>query len=214
MTLTVACVRVTGKGKRKYPLEYVLKLQSMVKRHLDRPFRMVCLTDQPEELPPDILGVKVKKPKRLRGWWTKIRLFDPAMPFAGRVLYLDLDVLVTGSLGEIVDYPADFAIVPDQSPSFKGARGMPTVKGYNSSVMVWDHRARRQIYERWTSDIAGRLWSDQDHIKLVCPKEKTMPPEWFDRYIGNPPKPGSKVMLCVKTKNHQIEHSWFHELWR
>lgn len=128
--LTVACVLV--RGNVPYTPDYVLRLSRMVKRGLGGiPHRMVCLTDQPDAMPPDVTPIKISLPPGLFGWWAKVELFNPAHGFQGRMLYLDLDVLVAGSLDVIVDYPAWFAIVPDGAPNFKPSNGLRVVKLYN-----------------------------------------------------------------------------------
>jgi hypothetical protein len=218
VTLTVACLWVKGKGKRAYTVEYVERLRSMVQRNLDRPFRMVCLTDRPDLLPEGIEAVEVSRQKKVRPWWLKTKLFSPDMPFTGRVLYLDLDVLVTGDLSPIVDYPAEFAICPDSAPGFTGAHGRVTVKGYNSSVMVWDAGVRPEIHTDLKPVTKAALWSDQDWIRQRFPNEKTFPAAWFRRLsAGPPPWPAeTKVVLCIKIKNAEAAtlYPWFEPLWR
>lgn len=215
MNLTVACLWV--RGHRKFGSEYVTKLHKMVERHLDLPFRMVCLTDRPEKVPPWIETFTVPTPGLYKAWWSKLKLFDPRMPFDQRVLYLDLDVLVTGSLREIVDYPASFAIIPDMAPEFKGKGRQKVIKAYNSSVMVWDHGSMADLWAGWKPGESVYLWSDQDYIAQHRPDEKTFPKEWFRRLsYGPPPWPEeTKVVLCIKPKNHiaKKRYPWFSELW-
>src|SRR5688500_17668854 len=105
---TVACVWVDGHVP--FTADYVTRLRAMVARWMDRPYEFVCLTDRPYQIPtvdtipvpPPILAIK--------GWWSKIQLFNPAMPFTGRVLYLDLDTLIVGALAPILDFPSPFAL--------------------------------------------------------------------------------------------------------
>lgn len=218
MSFTLACVMVRGK-KRKYSPKYVHRLREMVRRHTDRPFTMVCLTDTPDEMPPGVVAVKVPPvgPNE-RGWWRKIMLFHPDIPFKGRVLYLDLDVLVIRSIDEILDFPADFAIAPDSAPNFEGKKKHKTVKGYQSSVMVWDHGARSRFYTEFDPKMPFRLWGDQDAIKEMSPNERTFPSEWFKRLTPAGPESwieSTKVVLCVKYKNHRAMKlfPWFRQYW-
>ena len=39
-----------------------------------------------------------------QGWWNKIVLFAPASGLRGRVLYIDLDTVVTASLMPVLSY--------------------------------------------------------------------------------------------------------------
>jgi hypothetical protein len=213
---TLACVMVTGR-RRKYTPKYVHRLRNMVARHTDRPFRTVCLTDQPDDMPDGVRPVVIPSPGTQRGWWSKIHLFNPKMPFKGRVLYLDLDVLVLGGLDEILDFPADFAISPDSAPDFMGKKQHRTIKRYNSSVMVWNHKARATFYRDFDPEWMNGLWSDQDALAHMSPNEKTFPADWFTRVgpTSHPFDPAVKVGMCIKYKNHKAIKlfPWFKEYW-
>lgn len=221
MNLTVACVCVFGTRdpkRRHYGLQYVERLKSMVARHLPIPHRFVCLTNEPDRL-PGIATIEVSYlGTALRGWWSKLHLFNPLLPLTGRVLYFDLDVLVVDDLTPIATFPAEFALIPDMAPAFRAPHGLKLVHGYNSSVMVFDAGCRPQIWRNWDDDDAQRLWGDQDWIKEQCPDEATFPREWFRRLTAEPPPwtPAPKVVLCIKIKNHKAEQGWpwFANLWR
>ena len=216
MIFTLACVLVKGKG-RKYTPDYVARLRRMVAKHTDQPFRTICLTDQPDAMPEGVEAVEIPNPYPYRGWWAKMHLFDPLMPFEDRILYLDLDIIVLKDLAAFLDFPAEFAIAPDSAPNFLGKGRMKAIKAYNSSVMVWDHGVRSRLFTEFDPWCRRRLWSDQDAIAEMSPGEKTFPLEWFTR-IG----PGSfpfplekKIGLCTLIKNHVAvqQFGWFEEFW-
>lgn len=214
MTVTVACVLVHGHVK--FTLEYVRRLQSMVAKNMDRPYRFVCLTDQPESMPAAVEAIPIVHPQNFKGWWAKINLFRPGL-FTGRVLYLDLDVLIVAPLAPIIDYPARMALVPDGAPNFEGQGELRTVHRYNSSVMVWDAGVPDDLFKSWTPAVAERLWGDQDFIGEQMPSEMTMPAEWFPRISAvQPPWPAdTKVVLVKKPKNHLAANRWpwFERAW-
>lgn len=89
----------------------------MIADHMHQPYRFVCVDDSP-----------------FLGYWAKLSLFEPGR-FQGRVLYLDLDVTVKGSLDELADYPNPFVITKDW---FRF--------GFNSSVMSWEAGAADHIF--------------------------------------------------------------------
>jgi hypothetical protein len=216
MSVTVACVLVHG--HIAFSTDYVARLYSMVTRHMDRPFRFVCLTDRPQaRMPPGVEAIRVSLPPKLKGWWAKVNLWKPGL-FEGRVLYLDLDVLVVSSLAPVVDFPARMALVPDGAPNFQGRGAQKVVKRYNSSVMAWDAEVGTNLYSDWKPKIAGRLWGDQDWIGEQMPNEETFPPEWFPRLSATrPPWPDeAKVILCKCPKNHDAARQWpwFKEAWQ
>lgn len=216
MSLTVACVFV--QGPYPYTAEYVYRLERMVRRHLERPFHFVCLTDRPELLP----GIKTIRidaslgsPESF-GYWTKLRLFDPSVGLTGRVLYLDLDVLVVSDLEEIVSRPSSFSITEDQlslerAPVGIDRYGRIVVRNFNSSVMAFTAgRGFEALFTEWRPEVSKHLSTDQDWIALRYPNADSMPCEWFPRIgrVQPPWPPEAKVVLCKKPKNHEAVLRW------
>lgn len=217
MSLTVACVWV--KGHVPYPVEYVKRLASMVARHLDRPYKFVCLTDGPDRVPSGVEPIHIKNPRPLDGWWSKVQLFNPKHGLTGRVLYLDLDTLVVKPLDPIVDFPASFALVP-HSGRFNGRDGHAVVKRFNSSVMVFDAGVTHRLYEEWSPEVADRLHGDQDWIGEQYPEAWTMPLPWFPRVAEVGPEgriPAEAKVVLVKTPKNILaakKWPWFNREWR
>lgn len=191
--LTVACVCVG----EKYPPAYVQVLRAMVARHLALPHDFVCLTDRPEAF--DGLGCIRVEP---RGWWSKIELFKPGR-FPWRVLYLDLDVVVTGSLADLA---ARDGIIDDWN-----------LPGFNSSVMSWRAGDRDGIFLRWSPADMRRLAGDQDWINETAPDWPTWPAEWCVSYrrhaIEGPPKGARVVCLHGAPKPHELHSGWVPKAW-
>jgi hypothetical protein len=178
---TVTCVWV--QGEYPYTVLYVERLRAMVERWIDRPFRFVCLTDRPWDMPAGVESIPVQK---MPGFapWTKLELFNPVRQWSGRMLYLDLDTLIVSSLQPILDIEAPFAITAD--PKNKKNRsydsfGRAIVRRFNSSVMVWDGGTFTDLYTDWTEKDGARLSGDQDWIGERRPGAVMMPREWFPR---------------------------------
>ena len=221
MSLLVACVFV--RGYVGYTADYVTRLRSMVARHLRRPHKFVCLTDQPATM--NSQGVEflvVASPDYKFPWWAKIHLFGSRVSeLADRFVYLDLDSLVVDDLAPIADYPSKFALVP-HSGKFEGKAGKQVVKRFNSSVMVWDRGQGADVFYGCSPAVQSRLWGDQDWIGEVYPGADAMPLEWFprlseistDRSFSVPPE--AKVVLCKKPKNDAAarRHREFADLWQ
>ncbi len=95
-----------------YGSVYVNRLYSMVSRHLTPPFRFVCYTDSPSGIRSDVECyecpvVDVPSPKRDRGW-RKLALWQESLPgLCGPVLFLDLDIVITGPLDEFFTWQPD-----------------------------------------------------------------------------------------------------------
>jgi hypothetical protein len=88
-----------------YGAEYVNRLFRMIRRRLTGELRFVCLTDDPAGLLSDIEiydcpSIDTPAPHCFRGW-RKLSLYAPSealFGLTGTWLYLDLDVVITGSL--------------------------------------------------------------------------------------------------------------------
>ena len=227
--LTVCCVAVDG-PVAGFTAEYVVRLERMVRKHLARPYRFVCFTDGTKgELPKPIETVHVQKPSmeipvNTRGIWTKLQVFNPDHGLRGRVLFLDLDVLVVAPLDPIVDFPAGLALTADalveeRAHLNKDRYGRRLVRKFNSSVMVWNAGAHDHLFTEWTIADAHEFSTDQDYIGERAPNAQGMPLEWFPRLsrIGPPETWSSdfKVILTKKPKNHEavFAYPWFDAMW-
>lgn len=87
----------------KFGPEYVNRLHAMIARNITPPFRLFCFTDDGAGLHPDIAirplpEFAYEAPVNTRGKWPKSRLWGDLGDVTGVVLFLDLDVVVTGSL--------------------------------------------------------------------------------------------------------------------
>jgi hypothetical protein len=95
---TIICM----KGGTRYGVDYVNKLASMIRRNTQRPTRTVCFTDRPQGIDPGVETASlppINIPNRVQ-WlgWRKISVWQaPLLDLQGDVLFLDLDVVVTGS---------------------------------------------------------------------------------------------------------------------
>ena len=100
-----------------YGADYVNRLQSMVARHLQRPHRFVCFTDDPTGIVPDVettpLPPIAVAPEYAMLPWRKIGLFNRELAdLTGPALFLDLDLVVTGDLDPFFDFePGRFCII-------------------------------------------------------------------------------------------------------
>jgi hypothetical protein len=221
--LTVACLYV--RGEYPYAVDYVRRLHAMVARWIDRPFRMVCLTDQPSLMPGSVEPIPITKFENCFAYWNKLQLFSPVRRWSflrgQRVLYLDLDTLVVAPLAPIIDVPAPFALTAD--PVRPGQRtrdryNRQIIRRFNSSVMVFDGGTHIDLYNEWTPTVAQRLSGDQDWIGERVPKATALPRAWFPRLseVVSPPfHPDVKVILTKHPKNHIAvhEYSWLEPLW-
>jgi len=115
---TIICM----KWGTRYGAEYVNRLWAAVQRQTDRPTRLVCFTDDVSDidkgvqteaipdinLPPDLINLPWRKLVMWKHPMTNLRGAD----LAGDVLFLDLDLVVTGNLDVMFDYePGRFCVI-------------------------------------------------------------------------------------------------------
>lgn len=188
MKLTVACVNhgnYLGMGQR-----YVDTLRAMVSRHLKRPHDFVCLED---------VG-------RYGGWWSKIELFRPDR-FSGRVLFLDLDSVVVGDLGPIVDAKG---IIDLRDWGWQTAT-------YCSSVMCWDAGEHKSVFELFDASVPAAFRGDQDWMTHLG-GWKALPPGHCVSYryssVVAPPAGAAVVNMHGLPKPHEITAGWVPREWR
>ena len=193
--VTVACV----KWGKKYGPEYVNILREMVAKNLSVLHRFVCLTDDAEGLAQ---GIEIMPlPKGLDGWWNKLALFQPGR-FEGRVIYLDLDVCVTGNLDELASRDG---IIKDWH-----------LEGYNSSVISWEAGKLDHLWTHFDKvTVPLRLAGDQDWITEQA-KLPVYPKSWCLSHIGCetwPPNGAKVVCFHGAIKPHLKPYPWVELIW-
>jgi len=199
----------------KYGPEYVHRLHDGIVRHLGEEQAHYCLTDRPDELPEGVEPILADP--SLPGWWAKVQLFDAdTMPWktGAEVLYMDLDVCVTGRLEGL-----PHGIIKDWN--------WPC---YNSSVMRWRHGDHRDIWDRFTTAVidrpteslvgllpAGQInGGDQEWISQVSAWE-TFPANWFVSYrdaVAWPPEGCKAVVFHGRPNPHEVTEGWVPGVWK
>ena len=148
-----------------YPAHYVNRLFRGVTAHLRRPFRFVCLTDDPQGLAAGIETYPIPEAPagwqpnaRYRRWpgiYLKLMLFRPGLAdLKGPTLFLDLDQIVTGDLGRFFDFePGSFCIIHNWIEWHKRLfRRRPDVG--NSSCFRFEAGGPfGYVYEQWLSEL-------------------------------------------------------------
>ena len=147
----------------KYGPEYVNRLYRGVTRHLNRPHRFVCFTDDAAGIDP---GVEVMPlpdlglpPSPERGWF-KLATFAPTLfDLKGHTLFLDLDLVIVAELDVFFELPGRFYIMRD----FK----RPGSKVGNSSVYRFEVSDLPQILSNFVADFDGvrrRHRNEQEYL--------------------------------------------------
>lgn len=135
-TITFVCV----KWGTKYDAEYVNKLYRGIKRNSARDFTLVCFTDDSNGLDPAIEARPLIED--WKGWWGKASIFSNNHGFTGLNIFIDLDMIITGSLDKLYEYRGHFCLLrTDELFCETQNKG-----GYNSSIVLWRSTVFEPIY--------------------------------------------------------------------
>lgn len=151
MKPTIACVLKSG---GVYTADHVKRLKDNVAKHIGE-HRFVCLSDI------DVPCERIPLKHDWNGWWSKVELFRPNL-FDGPVLYIDLDVIVTGDLTPLIAKDG-FIITTD----WWGGK-------FQSSVMSWN--GNQPFYQMFAPEIHTQIeGGDQEFIYRCAPKSRRYP---------------------------------------
>jgi len=197
----------------KYPDYYVTRLQRTVRENLTVQHRFVCVTDR--KIP---CVTTMPPPVDWPGWWGKIGLFKPGISGLTN-LYLDLDVVITGPLDDMIEryVAAHIAMPTNWAQSGHG--------GCQSSVMLWrQSKYILPIYKlfdpkdaRWPPVNDGYLWGDQEWITKLRDEgviEVTpINPNWVKSYkyhcLDGLPDDTRVVVFHGSPKPADVRVPWF-----
>jgi hypothetical protein len=88
--------------------EYLLRLRNMLKRNVTLPYQLICFTNKNL----DIEGITFKNLPahyiELTRNFTKFYIYDPQNGLSGRVVLLDLDIVLLGNIDEMLSYNGDW----------------------------------------------------------------------------------------------------------
>lgn len=178
----VACLW-TG---RKYGFEYVLRLKQAVTRNLSTEHSFVCFVDRAnfEDFSQDMVDYGITpmvKTVEQPGWWGKLEMFDYRNWSArDRILYLDLDVVITGPLDDFFLADHHTTMIANFGVNFRHAK-------YNSSVVCWDGNGpAAKIYDEFMQQpgrVMKDLHGDQCFMwRVMVDDVKTWPTDWVVSY--------------------------------
>jgi hypothetical protein len=102
---------ITLKWGKRYGADYVNRLARSVRRNISGEVNIVCFTDDGEGIEPGIQifpipEIDLPEKASVTGW-RKLCLFRTDLPIRGDCLFLDLDLVITGSLDPFFTYEPD-----------------------------------------------------------------------------------------------------------
>lgn len=186
----VACM----KWGTRYGADYVTRLHSALKRNLTMPLHLVCFTDDPTGIPDDIECQplpEITLPEDVR-WtpWRKISMWQADLPGFNRgddVLFLDLDLVITGSMDEFFTYrPGKVLAIENWTQMGQGIG--------NTTCYRWRVGENSFIYDDLQKDpdeVLSRYRIEQQYLSRELEEILFWPAEWCLSFKHNlmPPFP-------------------------
>lgn len=229
--LNIVCLNAgnyLGRG-----VEYVNILADMVARNISKEttYKFICFTDSinhgfnyftgkegglyeaPHNKYDPEIDVRPLPAEGLEGWWNKLALFKEGLfPDGDRILYIDLDSVITSGLDDIIKYDGEFAILRD----FYRPEGM------QSSVMAWKANGHSWIiWEAWVRNgMPKDEYGDQRWIERMV-----NPDYWQDLYPNcfvsykihaafDIPKCAKIVVFHGEPRPHEVKDGWMPFVWK
>ena len=172
---TIICM----KWGTRYGPEYVNRLASMVRRNTTQPTRFVCFTDDNSKVDDGIELQplpEINIPDRV-AWtpWRKLSVWQhPLADIDGDVLFLDLDLVITGSLDDFFDYrPGAYIAIDNWTQPGRGIG--------NTSAFRFPAGRHTRIFDDFVADpeaILAKWRIEQQYISDTIPEMIFWPAEW------------------------------------
>lgn len=153
-------------GAYTYGPDHVHRLRDMVAKNLTLPHEFACITDSAAMFDPDIRIIRLDRTTHVpRTCFVRLQTFSPMMAeHCERILQLDLDTAIVGSLDSIVSRTDDIVLWrnPALNPKF------PSRATYNGSVVLHRCGTRTDVWSEFDPEVfRGR--EDQD---------------WYSAFLG------------------------------
>ena len=183
-----------------YGPEYVNRLYAMAVANLRGPVRLVCLTDDPAGIRPEVEClpcpmIELPSPHCLRGWrkLTTFAASDQLFGLEGEWLFLDLDVVVTGALEGFFTFRPDADFVVMQNWTQPG-QGIGNTSGYRFRIGTLAWLLERLVREQ--EEVLPQFNNSQTFISRTLGNLVFWPDDW-----------------CVLFKTHCVP-PWPQRFWR
>lgn len=215
----------TGWGGENYAADYVNRLYRACKRNMTMPFDFVLLCGPSADAHSLDRGIEIIE-TGLPFWWSGMVFWSPDI--VGRRLFLDLDVVVVGSLDALFSVDSDFCCSRDwasHNAPIGGERdanpGVTLLKG-NAGRWVWDEyvNAGKPTWNPMDKSVdhspchlaAQGIINNRGGVDLfpqdLCASYK------FTAQRRGVPEGCATVHFHGRPKPHEVNHGWVVENWR
>lgn len=157
----------------KFDAGYVNNLYAGVKRNSTVEFTFHCFTDDSSNINNEIICHPLPH-TNVNGWWQKLYLFSDQLPIDGRILFLDLDTLITNNIDHYITHNNGFVVLRDL-----------WAKGDNvgSAIMSFETHKYNHIWKSFIENptqAIGRLHPHGDQKWIQCQQPDRI--YWQDLY--------------------------------
>ena len=211
---TVICM----KWGTRYGADFVNRLYSAVQRNTNRQTQLICLTDDKTGIHEDVRCEPIPHidlPDHLALTpWRKLVLWKEGLAgLTGDVLFLDLDLVITGNLDEMFDYePGRFCVIENWTQMGK--------KIGNTSCFRWNVGREKHIFDNLGTEqdrILSTYRIEQVYISrevkdmvfwppLWCASFKhSLLPKWPMNFFKSPSLPAETKIVAFTGKPDQDE---------
>lgn len=200
-------------GKR-YGSDYVNRTYAMAMRNTSRPLRVVCFTDDPVGIRPEV-DVKPMPPfdlpERMRYHpFRRMFIFQKELAdLQGNVLHLDLDLLITGSIDAFFDHKPelDFVVAENWTQPGQGIGNMSVFRfRVGALTRVWDRfrpdpMAMMDLYRNSQTFVSRTLGHVDFYPAEWCLSFKhSLVPPWPLNFFKTPALPAEARIVAFTGK--------------
>jgi len=173
---TVIC----AKWGTRYSTDYVNTLWSMISRNTQRETRLVCYTDDRSGIDPAITTFDIPElaipPRKRKSTWRKLAFWQPTLEgVAGNVLFLDLDVVITGSIDAFFDYEPNATFCVIENWTQKGRR-IGNTSVYRFKVGAHDYLCHQ--FEDDPEAVLQTFSNEQTYVSRTITEMTFWPRRW------------------------------------
>lgn len=222
MEITVACLWWDLWCGSTWGQEYVERLRNMVRDNLSIPHRFVCFTDRPERIQER--GIETL-PMDVPNWQWNLRkmiVYRKDNGLSGRVLVLDLDLIILRSIDFLAEYNGEFCVLEDFY--YKGLPG-GSISSFEAGTL------QERFYDPLVKDgfnIGWRMHGSERYWYKECGCYRNYVDYWQTLYPGKivsfKPKPNTRLaevpeeasIVCFhgKPRPHEVTTPWALKYWK
>ncbi|MEM8936342.1 MAG: hypothetical protein AAGC77_08045 [Pseudomonadota bacterium] len=170
----------------RYSADYANRLYSAVRRNLDGALRFICYTDDSRDIAPEIEthplpGINIPDRVSITGW-RKLSIWrDDLRELDGDILFLDLDIVVTGALDPFFEFsPGAYCVIENWTQLGRNIG--------NTSVFRFPAKRYAKIFDAFNKDPEAVLRVhdiEQKYISAEIPEQKFWPADWCQSFKAN-----------------------------